>query len=112
MLRSICLAVLLPASAWAQGYADSAVIAAFRDRPCSEVIEVIYLEGTDGLSLQETIGRAGTRNLYLGVVVGFDAAHGGLEGEASTTLVRLRDACAADPEATAMALLEGFAAEG
>ena len=111
MLRWMGLAVMLPAGAWAQGYEDSGVMTAFRDRPCGEVLEVIYLREVAGLTLGETLGVAGTKNLYLGFVVGFDAAHGGLHREGESTLARLREACTADPEATALSLLEGFAAE-
>ena len=111
MLRWIVLGLMLPVGAWAQGYGERGVVAAFRDRPCGEVIEVIYLREAAGLTLGETFGVQGTKNLYLGFVVGFDAAHGGLHTGAETTLVRLREACAARPEATALSLLEGFAAE-
>jgi hypothetical protein len=105
------LGLMLPGAAWAQGYGESGVVAAFRDRPCGEVLEVIYLQEATGLTFGETIGVAGTKNLYLGFVVGFDAAHGGLHTEAQTTLARLREACAASPEATALSLLEAFVAE-
>jgi hypothetical protein len=104
-------AVLLPGAAWAQGYGDSGVVQAFRDRPCGEVLELIDLREVTGLSLGESLGVAGTRNLYLGFVVGFDAAHGGLHAEGATTLARLREACVAEPGASALSLLEGFAAE-
>ncbi len=111
MLRGLGLVLLLPGAAWAQGYGESGVVTAFRDRPCGEVLELIYLREVSGLSLGETMGVAGTKNLYLGFVVGFDAAHGGLHTDAQSTLVRLREACAADPDATALSILEGFAAE-
>lgn len=111
MLRMIALAAMLPASAWAQGYGESGVVVAFRDRPCGAVLDVIYLREATGLTFGETIGVAGTKNLYLGFVVGFDAAHGGLHTDTETTLARLREACAANPEATALSILEGFAEE-
>ncbi len=111
MLRWMGLAAMLPGAAWAQGYEDSGVVAAFRDRPCAEVLELIYLQEAAGLTLGETMGLAGTKNLYLGFVVALAAAHGGLHTESQTTLARLREACASEPEASALSILEGFAAE-
>ena len=109
MLRALCLALLLPGSAGAQGYADNPAVAAFRDRPCAEVVDVIYVREAAGLTLQETMGLVSQKNLYMGFILGFDTARGGLQGEAESTLARLREACAADPEATALELLEGLA---
>ena len=111
MLRLACLYLLLPATAWAQGYADHPVVQAFRDQPCREVVEVIYTQEAVGHSLAETIGLVSRVNLYLGFLVGFDVAHGGLQGSTQTTLARLRDACEHQPQATALELLEQFAGE-
>ena len=112
MPRALCLALLLPGTAWAQGYADNPAVVAFRDRSCAEVLDVVYLREVAGLTLQETIGLVSRKNLYMGFILGFDAARGGLEGGAESTVARLREACATDPEATTLELLEGFAAEG
>ena len=111
MPRALCLALLLPGAAWAQGYDGNPAVLAFRDRPCAEVLEVIYVREAAGLTLQETMGLISQKNLYMGFIMGFDIAQDGLRGEADSTLARLREACAGAPEATALELLEGFAAE-
>ncbi len=110
MLRPTCLAVLLPVAAQAQAPADP--MAVFRTEPCGAVLESIYVEQAAGTDLGQVFGVVGRRGLYMGIVAGFDLAHGGLQGEAPSTLARLREACEARPEATALELLEGFAAEG
>jgi hypothetical protein len=109
MLRLTCLALLLPAAATAQDASEAA--AAFRDRPCAEVLEVLYMEEAGGSDLAQVFEAVGRRGLYLGIVAGFDLAHGGLGGEAPSTLARLREACASDPDVPALTLLEGFAAD-
>jgi hypothetical protein len=111
MLRRTCLALLLPTAAWSQTYVDNATIATFRDKPCTEVLDVIYLEEAAGDSLAEVIGTSNRVNLYLGFVIGFDVAHGGLQGDAESTLARLRAACATEPQTPALSLLQGFVEE-
>lgn len=111
MLRLACLYLLLPATAWAQGYADHPAVQAFRDQPCTEVVEVIYTQEAAGLSLAETIALVSRVNLYLGFLIGFDVAHGGLQGSAQTTVARLRDECEQRPQASALELLEQFAGD-
>lgn len=84
----------------AQGYVDHKAVKTYRDRPCTEVVGTI-----DG---QATFDGIGTQGMLWGFLLGYDQAKGGLQGSEETTLIRLRKACAADPSASALSLLESF----
>jgi len=115
MLKAaVAIATVIAAPATAAGYYDNPIVAAFRDQPCGTIIAAIDNPKATkpGDNLDGAINRAADglarMTAYFGFIVGFDTAKGGLQGDDETTLVRLRKACAADPKATALELLNGF----
>lgn len=94
----IALGAPIPAPA---SYSEHEGVTLFTERPCTEAIAVIDDPGKDIPSLAR-MGAA------WGWLLGYDTARGGLHSEGKTTLQRLRIACAAEPTATALEILERF----
>lgn len=100
-------------------YSDHHGVTIFTDEKCGAVMNAIDGEApkpseTD-LALTGVMGAVekftewmATYGMTWGFILGFDTAHGGLEGSEETTLIRLRKACAETPDATAIELLRGF----
>lgn len=116
MLRSLAALAALSSAATAAGYDDNPILVAFRDHPCTTVIEAIDNPDTAaaanapdlGSALRYSTGRVSHMAAYFGFIVGFDTANGGLRGDAETTLMRLRDACREHPDTPALDLLRSF----
>lgn len=112
MIRAAALAVIIAAPANASGYSDHTITNAFRDLPCAETIGAIDKPDMSAAIAsgdpKAVTGPLGKQAGYFGFIVGFDVASGGLNGDAETTLARLREACAENPQASALDLLHGF----
>jgi len=75
---------------------------AFAERPCGETLD--YIENP-----AMTPEGIGNMSMAFGYLLGFQAASGGeLSGESETILQRITADCAANPDATAQGLLEGY----
>lgn len=108
-MRTIALiaALALPAGAsHAAGYADHPAVVAMTISPCKRVIDLIDSEGPEDITLDEAIDRHAMTGMVWGFILGFDHASGGLHRGEDTALVRLRAACAAEPETPAAVLLD------
>jgi hypothetical protein len=74
----------------------------FADRACAEALRHIE----NPTMTPEGIGSMG---MAFGYLLGFQAAKGGdLSGESETLLQRIKADCAAQPDATALELLESY----
>lgn len=111
MIRAAILSLAITSPAIAGGYDANPVYLAFAKGPCSEVIGAI-----DDPDMTAAINKGpqamaevlAMQAGFFGFIVGFDAASGGLHDGDTTTLSRLREACASDPFATALSILEGL----
>ena len=115
--------VLLPIAVHADqgltGYMENPGVKPFTEQKCGEVIHAVDSDGpgplTDGVSLDmyaRDLGRFfAKQGVTWGFILGYDIASGGLHADGETTLQRLRQACAKDPERTALSILEEFAAQ-
>lgn len=108
-MRILVLGVYVAAagSASAAGYEDNPILQAFRDAPCSKVIDAVDKPDVSGTA-KDVITALSSQAGFFGFIVGYDTAKGGVRGREETALARLRKACATDPEASALELLEGF----
>lgn len=88
-------------------YSDHRGVTLFTEKPCTEAVGTIDGSMARG-DLDSTVRNIAAHGMAWGFILGFDTAHGGLEGDEETTLIRLRKACAETPDATAMELLRGF----
>lgn len=82
-------------------YSSHDGVALFTESPCTEAVAAI---DTSETTLQ-AIARMG---MAWGFLLGFDTANNGLQGDEETTLIRLRKACAENPETPAATLLRSF----
>lgn len=112
-MRLALIAALIASPAFAN-YADHKGVTLFTEQPCVEALAEVdqsferYVDrGLEGL---DDLSRAlASQSMAWGFILGYDTAQGGLHHDGETTLVRLRKACAENPEATAEDLLKGFA---
>lgn len=118
-MRQAVFALALCASpAVADGYSDHSAVQMFTDGLCRDVVaaidwtetavpEAIILErGLNGLT--QDIALSG---MAWGMLLGIDLERGGLHTPGQTTLERLREACAANPDQTAKAILDALPVE-
>lgn len=115
--------VLLPVAAYADqgrnGYFENSGVKPFTEQKCGEVIHAVDSDGPgplpDGASLDmyaRDLGRFfAKQGTTWGFILGYDIANGGLHADGETTLQRLRQACAKEPERTALSILEELAAQ-
>ena len=82
-------------------YSEHATVRLFTELPCENAITTIETEET-------TLEALAFQGMAWGFLLGFDAANDGLQGDATTTLVRLKAACAESPEIPAATLLQSF----
>lgn len=112
-----CFVAALSAGTAHADYSDQAARVIFDSSPCTGFVAGIDadLDGiVEGLNEAEwqALGRAIARQgMFWGILLGYDTAKGGLESGEQTTLMRLRLACAMNPEVSARRLLDGFAIE-
>lgn len=115
-MKRLAFALSLGAApALAGGYSDVRGVQIFSTAPCGETIAAIDWADT---ALPESIlierGLSGltqdiaTSGMMWGILLGYDAKAGGLHTAEQTTLERLRDACAENPDQTARAILDGL----
>lgn len=100
MKAILAAALTIPTAVLGDGYSGHKAVVQYREKPCTVIVAAI-----DADASLETIA---TQGMLWGFLLGFDAANGGLQGSEETTLVRLRKACAADPDKSALSILEGF----
>jgi len=86
------------------GIQGHAVQLRFATQNCGAVIDAID-------SPPATPEGVGTMAMTFGFLMGVEMANPGIRGDAETILMRLRDDCAASPQATAWSLLTGYAAD-
>ena len=96
-------------SPMAQGYAEHDGVKLFTQEPCTRVFEKMEAEPDIVEIGPEAFGAAlGEMGMTWGFILGFDTARGSLHEGEKTTLMRLREECAAAPEKTAFEILESF----
>lgn len=84
-----------------KSYAAHEFVVLMADQPCAEPLAVID-SGAGGMLRIPVVW---------GFILGFDRAHDGLHDATSTTLERLRKACAENPTDSAVVILTRFAEE-
>jgi hypothetical protein len=105
-MRLIAVLALMGSPAIAD-YSDHQTVQLFSKAPCIEAVGLIDASIVRG-SPEMVAAQAVEKGMAWGFILGFDAAHGGLSEGAETTLMKLRKACAANPEAPALDLLQGL----
>lgn len=115
MRHAIVALALCASPAVADGYSDHSAVQMFTISPCGDVVAaidwtetavpeaIIFERGLSGLT--QDIALSG---MAWGMLLGIDVERGGLHTPEQTTLERLREACAANPDQTAKAILDGF----
>lgn len=108
-MRLAALAALLAGPAFGQSYEDHERLVIFTQEPCGAVIAAVDGDGFDlNAGMEEITEMVAAMGATWGIILGYDTAKGGLHSENQTTLERLRDECAANPEKTAQEILDGF----
>lgn len=94
-------------------YSDHSIVRLFTNEPCTRAVAEIdqsfshfHDRGLEGAA--DMVGAMTRQAMAWGFLLGFDAAEGGLHSEAETTLMRLRAACAENPDHTALSILQQF----
>lgn len=115
MRQAVCALALCASPATADGYSDIQGVQMFTQEPCGDVIAAI--DWADTASPEAIILKRGVNGLaqdialsgmMWGMLLGYDTRAGGLHANGQTTLERLRAGCAANPENTAKAILDGL----
>ncbi len=90
--------------AYADEYASHRGRIAFENKKCTEFVATM-----DAPSDSQGLEGAALSGLYFGILLGYDAAKGGLGKNGKTTLALLRQECANSPDLTARALIDRIA---
>lgn len=117
-MRHAVFALTLCASpALAEGYENHGGVQLFSE-PCANALEQIdWINTVDADGYVLTYGvhgmarAAAASAMAWGFVLGYDARAGGLHTSEQTTLERLREGCAANPDMSAKAILDALSAE-
>jgi len=98
------------APSFAEGYAEHDAVLMFTEGPCTKVMELLDGDEPDPIAvgLEGMINYFASYGMTWGFILGYDTARGGLHEGDKSTLVRLREDCAAAPEKTAFEILESF----
>jgi hypothetical protein len=97
----LAIVFTLTATSALADYSTHKSVTPFIENPCTEVLAAIDTPET-------TIEAIAQMSMAWGFILGYDAASGGLHDGEQTTLVRLREACANNPETPITVLMDGF----
>lgn len=104
------VAVFMAVPSFAGDYSGHHGVTLFTQERCTAVIEILDGDEPDLLMVGvEGLGSyLAAHGMAWGFILGYDTARGGLHDGEKTTLMRLREECAATPDRTAFDILESF----